>query len=475
MTDRPVMWTSNDAVRAMDAPEVEAFVATGVSIDSRTLDPGDLFFAIKGPNLDGHDFVAHAIGRGAAAAVVHWRPENLPGTAPLLVVSDTHQALESLARAARRRTQARIIAVTGSVGKTGTKEALRLALSEQGKTTASAGNLNNEWGVPLSLARLPADDEYGILELAMNHAGELGPLSRLVRPDVGVITNIAAVHMANFASTFDITDAKAEIFEGMANGVAILNRDNPYFPVLLAAACSVGVDRVLSFGAHPDASVRLVESTLTSANSEITATVDCQVIRYSVSAPGRHWIINSLCVLAAVHAVGADVEAAARTLIRIRVPDGRGSQHHVDLPEGRFVLIDESYNASPVAMRAAFETLAVIQPGPGGRRIAVLGDMLELGANTSAMHAALATTLCDSGIDLVYTAGHEMTHLRDAIPAAMRGEHADSAQHLAPIVANAVRPGDVITVKGSHGIRMDHVVDALIRIESTPQRAVNHR
>jgi UDP-N-acetylmuramoyl-tripeptide--D-alanyl-D-alanine ligase len=366
------------------------------------------------------------------------------------------------------------VAITGSVGKTGTKDALGYVLSGQAKTTSSLGNLNNEWGAPLSLARMPADTAYGVFELGMSRAGEIAPLSRLMKPDVAVITTIAAVHMINFSSTFDIADAKAEIFEGMSAGVGVLHRENPYFPVLIAAACAAGIERVLSFGAHPEASARLTGVEGQDGGQKVTARIDGRRIEYRLSIPGRHWVMNSLAVLCAVVGLGADLAQAAEALAEVQAPVGRGRRSLIQLPTGELQLIDESYNASPAAVRAAIETLAGVTPGRGGRRIAVLGDMLELGPNSAAMHGALLETLTRSGIDLVFTTGHEMERLRDVLPPAMRGEHAATAGSLAPLVAAAVRAGDVVSVKGSRGIRTEQVVEALVALADPPRRAANH-
>ncbi|MFO0996499.1 MAG: UDP-N-acetylmuramoyl-tripeptide--D-alanyl-D-alanine ligase [Alphaproteobacteria bacterium] len=460
---RAPLWTSEDATDATGGRPTGRFVATGVSIDSRTVEPGDLFVAIKGPNLDGHDFLAQAFARGAAGAIVSHKASGLPDDAPHILVGDTLTALNDLARAARRRTRAAVVAITGSVGKTGTKEFLALALAEQGKTAASAGNLNNQWGAPLSLARLPADARFGVFELGMNHAGEIAPLSRLVQPDVAIITTIAAVHMAHFPSTFAIAEAKGEIFEGMAGGTAVLNRDNAYFPFLACLACCRGVERIIGFGAHPEAKARLEHATFDAEGSTVGAVVAGEKLSYRLSIPGRQWAINSLAVLGAVKALGADVATAAARLSSFEGFEGRGRRHRVDLEDGSFEVIDESYNASPISMRAALEILATARPGRGGRRIAVLGDMLELGPNSSSMHAALAETIRRLAIDIVFTAGHDMAVLDRTLPRDVRGAHCETSDELARIIVGAIRPGDVVAVKGSHGVRMDRVVDALLR------------
>lgn len=461
--DKPVLWTAEDAAAATRGRTTRPWRATGVSIDSRRIEPGDLFVAIQGPNFDGHDFVAQALASGAAAALVSRVPAGVAPDAPLLVVEgDTLDALTALGTAARARTTARVIGVTGSVGKTGTKETLRHCLSMQGRTFATEGSLNNHWGVPLSLARMPEDSEYAIFELGMNHAGELGPLSRLVRPEVTVITTIEAVHLEFFHSVEAIADAKAEIFEGMGpNGTAVLNRDNPHFARLASAARRRGLSRVLGFGGHDDADARLVEYSLHATCSAVTAMVRGERIQYCLSLPGKHWVMNSLAVLLAVRAAGGDVAAAARALSTLQPVKGRGTRKRVQLAHGTFTLVDESYNASPVSVAAGIEVLGKADPGAGGRRIAALGDMRELGARADTLHAGLLTPLKAANIDTVYCCGTHMKALWDRLPPGMRGKYAEDSKALAPLLAADVRGGDVVLVKGSAGSRMALVVEAL--------------
>ena len=474
-----VLWTGTEAAAAAGGRCIAPFDATGVSIDSRTGQPGDLFVALHGPNFDGHAFVADALSHGFAGAVVSHLPPAVAEDAPLVVVGDTLQALGELARHARFRSGARVIGVTGSVGKTGSKEALKLALGEQGSTSANEGSLNNHWGLPLSLARMPEDSRFGVFEMGMNHPGEIEPLSRLARPHAALVTTVEAVHGAFFASTDEIADAKAEIFAGMeAGGAAVLNRDNPYFGRLKAAAEARGIKNVLGFGAHGESVVRLVELDIEPEFSDLVADVAGRRVSYRLGVPGRHWAINSLGVLTAVLAVGADVEMAAQALRALAPVQGRGRRHRVRIPGGAFRLIDESYNASPASVRAAIEVAGRTPPELGGRRIAVLGDMLELGRESEAHHAGLATVLENNGIDLVFTAGRHMAHLWDRLPAPMRGGHAASAEKLAALVVSAVRPGDVVTVKGSAGSRTGQIVRALQALDSgddgyDSRRAVN--
>ena len=467
MTDPPLrtappLWTAAEAIEATGGRCAVDWTATGVSIDSRSLAPGDLFVALKGPTHDGHDHVRAALTAGAAAVMAHRLPDACPADAAVLLVDDTLAALTRLGAAARARSSARFIGVTGSVGKTGTKEALRLCLGAQAPTHASAASFNNHWGVPLSLARMPRDSVYGVFELGMSHAGEIRELAKLVRPEVAVITTVQPVHLAFFDSVFDIADAKAEIFEAVpATGAAILNRDNPLFPHLADSAERAGLSRILTFGRHPDARFRVLESALHATRSTVQAEIEGAVLDYCLSMPGEHWVSNSLAVLAAVSAVGADVSAAAGELSCLRAMPGRGERQTLALPDGDFLLIDESYNANPSSMRAAIAVLARSETQGAGRRIAVLGDMLELGESSGEMHAGLARPLAEANIERVFTCGSEMRALFERLDPQQRGAHRATAAELADLVATAVMPGDVVMVKGSLGQRMAKVVQAL--------------
>jgi UDP-N-acetylmuramoyl-tripeptide--D-alanyl-D-alanine ligase len=454
------LWTSRDAAAAtngtLHGPE---WNATGVSIDSRTIKPGDLFIALTGPNFDGHAYAAKALAAGAAAVLVSHRPDDLAADAPVLLVEDTFAALQDLGSVARLRAKAKIVAVTGSVGKTSTKEALAVCLGALAPTFATAGSLNNHWGVPLSLARMPADCTYAVFELGMNHAGEIGPLSRQVQPDVAIITTIEAVHLEHFGSVEAIADAKAEIFEGMSpNGAVVLNRDNPHFARLVAAARTRGLSRILGFGTAEDADARLTDC---STHATCSAVIKDKPLQYSVSLPGFHHVMNSLGVLLAVRALGGDVVNAARALATLKPIKGRGIRKRVLLPQGTLTIIDESYNASPVSMEASLQVLKTSDPGTGGRRIAALGDMLELGERSPLLHATLAEPVRANGTDLVFCCGPNMKHLFDKLPAHLRGGWAEDARALGPQIAEAMRGGDVVMVKGSAGSRMGVVVDAL--------------
>jgi len=467
--DRRALWSAAEIAGAVGGVATADFAVTGVSIDSRTLNPGDLFVALVGPNNDAHRFVADALARGAGGAMVVSRRLGAPPAANLVLVEDTQAALEALGRAARARSPARIAGITGSVGKTGTKEALRLALGALAPTHASEASYNNMWGVPLSLARLPPDARFGAFEIGTNHPGEIGPLARQVRPHVAVITNVEAAHTEFFPSIEAIADEKAAIFEGLEpGGTAILNRDNAQFKRLKGAAKAAGATRVLSFGSDPKAEVRLKDCVLHPTVSCVTASIDGETLTYKIGAPGRHWVVNSLAVLAAVRVLGGDLGIAGLALAGMAAPKGRGRRHVLALGDGELTLIDDSYNANPTSMRAAFELLQATPVGRRGRRIAVLGDMLELGEAGAGLHRALAPDLVRCGIDLVFGTGHLTRELLDALPTGRRAGFAATSRELAPLVTAAVRPGDVVMVKGSRGSVMPAVVDALLALADRP-------
>lgn len=468
------LWTSAEAASATHGNSDGFWTASGVSIDSRSVAFGDLFIALRGPNFDGHVFVADALAKGAAAAMVDRDPETLQPGANLLRVKDTFQALNDLAAAARQRCAAKVIGVTGSVGKTSTKEMLRHVLAEQGATHATTGNLNNHWGVPLTLSRMPVDSRFAVIEMGMNHAGEIRPLSLLSRPHIAIITAVEGVHLENFASIEGIADAKAEIFAGLEpGGIAVMNRDNPHFERVAAAAMAAGAAEVIGFGEHPQAQARLMKYAPHTACSCVAADILGHPMTFKIGAPGRHWVLNALAVLAAAHLVGADLAEAGMALASVTAPKGRGERHTIDWRDGgRIDLIDDSYNASPPSMRAAFSVLAMAKPGAArGRRIAVLGDMLELGPDAEAAHAGLAADLVREQIDLVFASGPLMRALYDALPAPMRGHHAANSAELVQPLRRAIRSGDVLLVKGSLGSRMRLIVDDLLTPAPQPRAA----
>jgi len=461
------LWTAKEAAAATGGRlnGNADWQATGASIDSRSLQKGDLFIALHGAN-DGHDYVAGALDKGAVAALVDRVPQGVGADKPLLGVDDTQAALEALGRAGRKRSQARYVAITGSVGKTSTKEALRHVLSAQAPTSASAASYNNHIGVPLTLARVPRSARYAVIEIGSNHPGEIEPLSRQAQPHVCVITTIGAVHLENFGSVDDIAIEKASIMAGMQGGIAIFSRDNGYFARLVELAGKYGVTNVVGFGRHADADMRLIDAKTGPEGSDVRARYRGRDLVYRVGAAGEHWVVNSLAVLAATDALGADIDRAAASLATVTSVGGRGAQHKVALPDGALHLIDESYNASPISMRAAFAVLSGIKPAPGGRRIAILGDMLELGPDAASLHAGLAAPLEQAGIDLLLSCGPLMKNLHDAVPARLRGAHEENSAKLIPHLAATLRAGDAVTVKGSLGSKMKPIVEAIFALGS---------
>jgi UDP-N-acetylmuramoyl-tripeptide--D-alanyl-D-alanine ligase len=451
---------------AVDAERAGALPAElpGISIDSRSIGKGEAFFAIKGDNRDGHEFVEAALKAGAGLAVVASAQSARFTDAPLLIVDDVLDALRALARAARARTSAKVIAVTGSVGKTGTKEALRLALSPDGETHVSAASYNNHWGVPLSLARCPQAVKYAVFEIGMNHAGEITPLTQLVRPHVAIITAIEPVHLEYFGSLEKIADAKAEIISGIEpGGAAVLNRDNGQYARLAAAAKAAGVSRIVSFGEDAQSDARLLRASLQADSSTVEARILGEPVTYKLGAPGRHIVLNSLAVLAAVALVGADLALAALALVNLKPAAGRGARATLSVPGGAALLIDESYNANPASMAAAIALLGQAPVKKRGRRIAVLGDMLELGPPGPELHRALAGPLAAANVDLVFCSGPLMRSLWEALPSSRRGGYAETAAALEPAVLDVIRDGDAVMVKGSLGSKMGPIVKALER------------
>lgn len=460
----PLVWHAEEVVSKLRGQclHEQTWEAHGVSIDSRATQPGDLFVALKGPVHDAHDHVASAIAAGAAAAIVSRQPPQASSDTPLIYVEDTFKALEALGRAGRERATGKIIAVTGSVGKTSTKEMLRLMLAATGDTYANEGSLNNHWGVPLSLARLPSTADYGVFEIGMNHAGELGPLSQQVSPHVALVTTVEAVHLEFFPSVEAIADAKAEIFEGLQkSGAVILNRDNLHFARLAAAAKAQGIKNILGFGRDSKAEARLIEYSAEDGAGIIAADIRGRKIKFKLGVPGDALAMNALGALLAASTAGSDVEACAEALARYRQPKGRGVIQNLSIANGEFTLIDESYNASPVSVGFAARVLGQMKTPVGGRKILVLGDMRELGEASPSLHAALAKDISEARIDLVFCCGEMMQHLYKALPQDMRGGHAVDSVVLAPLVTAAVRAGDIVTIKGSNSMAMSKVVVAL--------------
>jgi len=444
------LWNSVDACMATKGKSAEAWVADGVSIDSRTIKKGDLYVAIKGESFDGHDFIEDAFKNGAAAAVISKKTKhNYAG--PLLEVRDTLVALTELGKFARERSNAKIIAVTGSVGKTSVKNALAFVLGKQGKTHSTQGNLNNHIGLPLMLARMEPDCEFAVLEMGMNYAGEILPLTKLARPHVAVITTIEAVHMEFFNSVKDIVDAKSEIFAGVENdGTAVIPFDPVHYERIKKTAEFYGIKNIISFGCKNGADVRM----LSFSEGKIEVKTDRKRMKYNFPIPGKHQALNSIAVLAAVWGCEADLEKAAKTFEDIKSTEGRGKIYELKLSGDKFSLIDDSYNASPASMRAAFSVLSEIKKKKEGRAIALLGNMLELGKDKIKFHKDLAGDLEANKIDKVFVCGDMMAELYEALPEKIRGGKYESASDMLPVLKNELQKGDIVLVKGSHGSNM---------------------
>jgi UDP-N-acetylmuramoyl-tripeptide--D-alanyl-D-alanine ligase len=468
------LWTIPEIAAALETspPHTISVPVNGVSIDSRTLKSGDLFFAIKGDRMDGHRFIAAAIDKGAAAAVVEqgFEPPS-PSCAPLFRVPDTLEALNALARRSRKRCKANTLAVTGSVGKTGTKEMLRTMLSPSGATHASEKSYNNLWGVPLSLARMPKDTAFGVFEIGMNHAGEITPLTRLVQPNIAIVTWVAPVHIEFFKSVDEIADAKAEIFNGFERGgTAVLPADNEHFARLAAHARSKDA-RVVSFGQSADADARLLSYDAVEEGSVVSADILGTRLTFLIRASGRHLASNAIAALAAAKLAGASIELAAESLARFEVPEGRGRTSAFDTPGGAVLIIDESYNANPASMRAALEVLGTTPRTKFARRVAVLGDMLELGHDGPQFHTDLLSAVDTNNIDLVFCAGPLMANLYEGLPKQKRGGWAQKSEDLRAVLLDGVRGGDAVMIKGSLGSRMGHLAEALRLRFSNPAAA----
>jgi UDP-N-acetylmuramoyl-tripeptide--D-alanyl-D-alanine ligase len=450
------LWTSAEAESATLGHASTPFEATGMSIDTRTLKPGDLFVALKGDARDGHEFVRAAFAAKAGAALVTRELDGVDG--PLLAVANTQRGLEDLAHASRARTHAKIVAVTGSAGKTTTKEMLRLAFGALGKTHASAASYNNHWGVPLSLASMPRDSQYGVFEVGMNHFGELRNLVSFVRPHVALITTIAPAHLEFFGSCEAIADAKSEIFEGIVpGGSALLPSDSPYYERLSARAKQAGVSAQKTFGAKGDAA--LLSMTDSGDGMKVEADILGRRVHFHIGAPGKHIATNALGALLAVAALDGDVLNAAAALSQFAALKGRGARFRVAVPGGHVDVIDESYNANPASMAMTIAMLGATETK--GRRIAVLGDMLEMGDGGAAHHAALADDIEKAHVDLVFANGPQMRALWDKLPASRRGAHGAASADIAQKIIEALRPGDVVLVKGSLGSKMAVIIDAL--------------
>ena len=439
---------------------------TGISIDTRTLRRGDAFFAVRGERFDGHDFATAAMAAGAGLLVVS--EAKLPAlgrlAVPKLVVPDVPEALWSLAVASRKRTRAKVIAVTGSAGKTTTKDMLRHALSSVGSVHAANRSFNNHWGVPLTLARMPADCDYAVFEIGMNHAGEIEPLTKVIQPHIALITMIAAAHVGHFKSLDEIARAKGEIFSGVVNGGhAVINRDDTRSRILSRMATEAGIKNIWGFGENTRSQFRLLNFEPQDERSSVTMKVAGTELTGVVGAPGRHMVQNALAAIGAGHLAGADAALLLEALGSFAAGEGRGKRYRLRHREGAFTLIDESYNANPASMRAAIQLLDGTPVAGEGRRIAVLGDMLELGAHSAKLHMALAEIIGATSIDTLFLAGPEMKALADNPPDGRKVEYREHAEDLLPLLLESVKPGDAVIIKSSKGTGFSKLVEALLR------------
>lgn len=455
------LWTSEEIAAATGGMAVGgAFSATGVSIDTRTLEPGDLFVALAGVR-DGHEFVAQALAKGAAGALVTRAVDG-----PAVVVADALQALEQLGQAARERApQAKRGAVTGSVGKTSVTQAVMAGLMLAGRAHSSVKSYNNHIGVPLTLARMPRDTERAVFEIGMNHADEIRPLVRMVRPQAVVVTTVGPVHTENFSDgEAGVARAKAEIFDGLQpGGVAILNADNRWFDLLKAEAAKAGAV-VRSFGTAQGCDAQLIDFQAAGGHAMVQARLHGRSLDFPILQTGQHWGLNSMAVLLMLEALDVDLSDGLSALGSFEPLAGRGAEKTVRIPGGAFTLIDESYNANPISMASAIATLGA--RNAGRRRIVAFSDMLELGPEAAGFHSALVEPLESASIDLVFCAGPLMKSLWDALPPTRRGGYAENAAELALQVVRAVEPGDMVLVKGSNGSKASAVAAALAALDS---------
>ena len=456
-----VLWTEKELLAAVGGKAEGLLSASGVAFDSREIGKGDLFFAMQGEATDGHLFVDRAFANGAAGAVV-----SEPVAHPHILVDDTMDALNALGSASRLRVKGKIIGVTGSAGKTGTKEALYAALdrASRGHAHRSVKSYNNHVGVPLSLARMPENTQYGVFEMGMNHAGELRELTKLVQPNVAIITTIAPAHIGFFKDEAEIADAKAEIFEGLTpGGTAIIPADNRHYPRLRSAAEKYAAHTV-SFGFAANADVRVLDYVAApGGGSLITAKLPGGTLCYTLSQPGKHWIANSLAVLAAVEAVGGDLAAAGLAMAELGGMPGRGARYQISTGDGTATLIDESYNANPASMAVTIDELA---NSAMGRRVVVLGAMRELGDKSDDYHLALAGPLADAKVDYAILVGDEMQVLAEKLKAGVEGPanfaHCANAGEALELLRNSLRGSDTILVKGSNSLGLSSIVKALV-------------
>ena len=462
-------WQASDILKALGlVASPSDFGATGISIDTRTLKPGEIFVAIKGETCDGHNFIKDAFAKGAVCVVISQPVPELK-TESYFLVDDTLEALKAFGSYARLQTEAKVIAITGSVGKTTTKHWLSQVLASFGKTAFSPESYNNCLGVPLSLATLEKDTNFGVFEVGMNNPGEIAPLSTLVQPDIAIITNIAEGHIGHLGSLEKIALEKSEIFKGLkAGGTVVLNQDAPQFDLLKKIATEKGIKNIITVGRAKDADVILLDYKETPSDyaSTITAEIKGKKVQYQLSLIGEHYAFTSLFVFACIHHLGLSLEKAIQTLSTLKPFRGRGLQQKVTLLNGNTItLVDDAYNANPTSMKAGLTVLKSLSTK--GKKIAVLGEMLELGQNTREYHQNLINEVKDAGIDIVFAAGVGMQSLFEELPDALKGKFEKEAKALVPHLTSAIQDGDIVFVKGSKGSKVSLVVDYLLSQPST--------
>jgi UDP-N-acetylmuramoyl-tripeptide--D-alanyl-D-alanine ligase len=468
-----MLWTSDEAAKATGGRSTQDWACNGVSIDTRTIQPGDLFVALKAAR-DGHDFVAQALENGAAAALVSRVPEGLSEDAPLLIVDDVQTGLEALGRASRARMGGRVVAVTGSVGKTSTKEMLRAVLGGQGKVHAAEASYNNHWGVPLTLARMPADSDFAVIEIGMNHPGEIAPLAQMARPHVAMVTTVAAAHLAAFESIEGIAREKGAIFEGLEPGGTAIYNGALEVSSILESAAKAHAKTLISFGEAEGCDHRLSDVRILDRSTVAQATMGGAPILFKVAVPGRHFASNAMGVLSVADALDLDLAVAISDLGLWAPGAGRGQREVIYLdpadPAPTVELIDDAYNANPASMAASLEVLAAAEVTHDigrfaqGRRVAYLGDMGELGHGEVDIHKKLADLMSMEKVDRVHCVGPLMHNLYYALPAAKRGRWTETSTDMASGVAQDLDAGDVVMVKGSLYMGMARVVDAIRKL-----------
>jgi UDP-N-acetylmuramoyl-tripeptide--D-alanyl-D-alanine ligase len=452
------LWTSQEIAEVCGGKCSGSWTAGRVVLDSRKIRRGDLFIALPGERVDGHEFVADAIGKGASGAVVY-RECDAVDADRLVIVPNVLEALQKLGKAARHRSQAKVAGITGSVGKTSAKEMLKTIFEQQFVTYATEGNYNNHIGLPWMLANMPKHTEVAVIEMGMNHAGEIDVLTRIAEPDAALITAVEAVHIEFFESVEGIADAKAEIMAGIRHsGSVVLPADNPHFARLKSRADEYGI-AYISFGYSKEADYRVIKNEYSTHGQLVAVEIKNKRYDYTVGALGEHWGVLSAGVLALGVLCGADIVKACESLAGFTEPPGRGQLRNIVLPQGNISVIDDSYNASPASVKAALRRMQAMPCS--GRKILALGDMLELGEQAPQMHADLADDIAAAGIDSVYTAGQLSRYLHDSLPDTLRGNHAEDSKKLVEPIENRLNEGDVLLVKGSRGSRMERIIVAL--------------